>query len=131
MDTHKKIREHISTLSDGALSDSDLELALAALQCADGQQAWNAYHRIGDVLRAQATPELSDDFADKLAARLDAEPAPLRKFTRAPAAPAGPAAEQRSSVAAPALQQGQAAKSATAADGPAVAQAQPAVISVS
>jgi sigma-E factor negative regulatory protein RseA len=83
MDTHKKIREHISTLSDGALSNSDLELALAALQSADGQQAWNTYHRIGDALRAQATPELSDAFADKLAARLALEPAPARRAARA------------------------------------------------
>ena len=78
MDTHKKIREHISTLSDGALSASDLELALAALQTADGQQAWNTYHRIGDVLRAQASADLSPGFAERLAARLAAEPAPTR-----------------------------------------------------
>ena len=83
MDTHKKIREHISTLSDGELSDADLELAFAALQCADGQQAWNTYHRIGDVLRAQASPDLSDAFAAKLAERLAAEPAPGKRAARA------------------------------------------------
>jgi sigma-E factor negative regulatory protein RseA len=111
MDTHKKIREHISTLSDGELSPADLELALAALQSADGQQAWNTYHRIGDILRAQATPELSDGFADQLAERLAAEPAPQRRAARVAARhsadpvlqgathavagsePAGPAAE--------------------------------------
>ena len=86
MDTHKKIREHISALSDGELSKDDLELAFAALQSADGQQAWTVYHRIGDVLRAQATPELSDTFADKLAARLAAEPAPGKRVARAAAA---------------------------------------------
>ena len=83
MDTHKKIREHISTLSDGELSDGDLELALAALQSSDGQQAWNTYHRIGDVLRAQASPDLSDAFAAKLAERLAAEPAPGKRAARA------------------------------------------------
>lgn len=83
MDTHKKIREHISTLGDGELSDADLELALAALQANDGQQAWNTYHRIGDVLRAQATPELSEGFAARLAERLAAEPAPARRAARA------------------------------------------------
>lgn len=88
MDTHKKIREHISTLSDGELSDADLELALAALQSGDGQQAWNTYHRIGDVLRAQGTPELSDAFADKLAERLAGEPAPGRRAARNGGAPA-------------------------------------------
>ena len=79
MDTYKKIREHISTLSDGELSDADLELAVAALQSADGQQAWSTYHRIGDVLRAQCPPELSDAFADTLAQRLAVEPAPGKR----------------------------------------------------
>ena len=83
MDTHKKIREHISALSDGALSASDLELAFAALQTADGKQAWNTYHRIGDVLRAQASPELSCAFEQKLAERLAGEPAPLKRTARA------------------------------------------------
>ena len=79
MDTQKKIREHISALSDGELATSDLELAFAALRAADGEQAWNTYHRIGDVLRAQATPDLSDDFTERLAARLVGEPAPARR----------------------------------------------------
>ena len=82
MDTHKKIREHISALSDGELPAQDLELAFAALQTADGRQAWQAYHRIGDVLRAQATPEMSDAFAQKLAERLAGEPAPLKRALR-------------------------------------------------
>lgn len=69
MDTQKKIREHVSALGDGELATSDLELAFAALRAADGEQAWNTYHRIGDVLRAQATPDLSDDFTERLAAR--------------------------------------------------------------
>jgi sigma-E factor negative regulatory protein RseA len=73
MDTNKKIREHISALSDGALHPDDLELALAALQAPDGRQAWEVYHRIGDVLRAQASPDLSPDFSARLAARLAAE----------------------------------------------------------
>jgi sigma-E factor negative regulatory protein RseA len=79
MDTHKKIREHISALSDGELPASDLELAFAALQGADGQGAWNTYFRIGDELRAQATPALSDQFGARLAARLAAEPAHGKK----------------------------------------------------
>jgi sigma-E factor negative regulatory protein RseA len=130
MDTHKKIREHISTLSDGALSDADLELALAALVSADGQQAWNTYHRIGDVLRSQATPELSDAFAEKLAARLAAEPVPLRKAVRPEPLP-----ETRAGIASPMTQQqaitAGAAASDAVADAVAVSQAKPAVISVS
>lgn len=73
MYTHKKLREHISALADGALPDSELELALAALQEPDGRRAWELYHRIGDALRAAASPEPSADFPSKLGARLAAE----------------------------------------------------------
>lgn len=83
MDTHKKIREHISALSDGELPAADLELALAALQGADGQHAWNTYFRIGDELRAQATPGLSAGFEERLAERLAAEPAHARRVATA------------------------------------------------
>jgi sigma-E factor negative regulatory protein RseA len=79
MDTHKKIREHVSALSDGELPAPDIELAFAALQEADGEYAWGAYHRIGDVLRGQATPELSEHFNQRLAARLAAEPTHVRR----------------------------------------------------
>lgn len=100
MDTHKKIREHISALSDGELATSDLELAFAALRAADGEQAWNTYHRIGDALRAQATPDLSDDFSERLAARLAGEPAPARRTAGAANAAFEPGAAQPAPVAA-------------------------------
>jgi sigma-E factor negative regulatory protein RseA len=73
MDTNKKIREHVSALKDGELSESDIELAFAALNEEDGRQAWEVYHRIGDVMRAEASADLSPGFAARLAARLDAE----------------------------------------------------------
>jgi sigma-E factor negative regulatory protein RseA len=79
MDTHKKIREHISALVDGELSRDNLELAMAALQSADGRQVWHAYHRIGDALRAAPVAELSDNFGARLAARLAQEAAHGRK----------------------------------------------------
>ena len=102
MDTHKKIREHISALSDGELAASDLELAFAALRATDGEQAWSTYNRIGDVLRAEATPNLSDEFNARLAARLAAEPSHVRRApspapaarAQAPSAPA-PGAEAK------------------------------------
>lgn len=75
MDTNKKIREHISALGDGELPASDIELAFAALHSEDGHHAWEVYHRIGDAMRAQASPDLSPGFAARLAARLAAEPA--------------------------------------------------------
>lgn len=104
MDTHKKIREHISALSDGELPASDLELAFAALQSADGQAAWNTYFRIGDELRAQATPALSDGFSAALASRLAAEPPPGKKADAHAGAQPVPPAAGKAGEAAPAAQ---------------------------
>ncbi len=73
MDTHKKIREHISAMVDNELSVADVELAMAALQTADGQQAWHTYHRIGDALRAHPGPEPSEGFSERLARKLALE----------------------------------------------------------
>ena len=137
MDTHKKIREHISALADGALPADDVELALAALQTADGRQAWDVYHRIGDTLRNQATPELSDGFSARLAARLALEAAPGKRTPRKRAAPRseGTAAALSNGKAAPAA--GPAGVGASAAhddatlDAKAVVKPKPAVASVS
>ena len=88
MDTNKKIREYISAFADGELSDADLELALAALREADGRQAWDLYHRIGDALRSEpGQAELSPGFAIRLADKLAAEPMPLRRGVGRPASP--------------------------------------------
>lgn len=90
MDTNKKIREYISAFADGELPDADLELALAALREADGQQTWDLYHRIGDALRGEPVgAELSPGFALRLADRLAAEPTPLRRAVARPATAAG------------------------------------------
>jgi sigma-E factor negative regulatory protein RseA len=83
METNKKIREHISTLSDGELPSTEIELAFAALRTADGHHAWEVYHQIGDVLRAQAAPDLSPEFSIRLAARLAAESLPSRRRAEA------------------------------------------------
>jgi sigma-E factor negative regulatory protein RseA len=87
MDANKKNREFISALSDGELPDIDLELAMAALDGPEGQQAWGLYHRIGDALRAEATPDLSSVFSERLAARLAAEPLPGKRTATASEAP--------------------------------------------
>lgn len=83
MDANKKNREFISAFSDDALAAIDQELALAALDGPEGQQAWELYHRIGDVLRAEAAPELSSGFSERLAARLAAEPLPGKRSVTA------------------------------------------------
>jgi sigma-E factor negative regulatory protein RseA len=75
MDANKKNREHISALGDGELPDTEVELAFAALHSEDGKQAWVTYHHIGDAIRAQATPDLSEGFQARLSARLAQEPA--------------------------------------------------------
>ncbi|MRW84196.1 transcriptional regulator [Pseudoduganella sp. FT26W] len=92
MDTDKKLREHISALADGALPDSERELALAALDTDNGQAAWRAYHLIGDVLRSTPGGDLSDGFGAALAARLAAEPAHAPVAAQAPALEDQPAA---------------------------------------
>ena len=79
MDTHKKIREHISAFADGASPAADVELALAALQGDDGRRTWALYHAIGDALRADPGPPLSNGFAARIAARLAQEPAPAKR----------------------------------------------------
>ena len=90
MDTNKKNRELISALTDGETPDVDQELALAALSTPEGRQAWALFHHIGDVLRAAPAPDLSPGFAERLAARLDAEPLPGKR-TAAPSDAAGQA----------------------------------------
>ena len=92
MDTQNKILEHISALSDGELPASDLELAFAALRLPDGERAWNTYHRIGDVLRAQASPDLSGAFNLRLSASLAFEPTYKLRAAPAPAHTGGGAA---------------------------------------
>jgi sigma-E factor negative regulatory protein RseA len=79
MDINKKIREHISALGDGELPADELELAFAALQEPSGRAAWDLYHRIGDVLRAQPVPDLSPDFQARLAERLAQEAVPAKR----------------------------------------------------
>lgn len=74
MDTQKRLHEHISALADGELSDSERELAFAALDTPEGQAAWHAYHLAGDVLRNTPSGELSGGFNARLTAALDAEP---------------------------------------------------------
>ncbi|APA67783.1 RseA family anti-sigma factor [Janthinobacterium sp. 1_2014MBL_MicDiv] len=93
MDTHARLHETISALADGELAASELELAFAALDTEEGRLAWEAYRRIGDVLRSDRRGhELSADFDARLAACLAGEaasvPAPLSSVS-APGVPPG------------------------------------------
>ncbi|WP_050476684.1 sigma-E factor negative regulatory protein [Herbaspirillum rhizosphaerae] len=76
MDTKEISREQISALADGELVDAHVNVALAVLRQPEEQITWDLYHQIGDVLRSDEMAfSLSEGFAAKMSARLDAEPA--------------------------------------------------------
>ncbi|TCS34341.1 RseA-like anti sigma(E) protein [Paucimonas lemoignei] len=75
METREKTQEQISALADDELSDSQIEVALAALRDPDARADWELYHQIGDILRSDdMAVTLSDGFSARMAARLEAEP---------------------------------------------------------
>ncbi len=75
MNTNVRTQEQISALADGELTDSQFDLALAALRHPERQADWDTYHQIGDVLRSDDMAfAMSDDFSTRMAARLAAEP---------------------------------------------------------
>ncbi len=75
MDTKEISREQISALTDGELVDAHVSMALAVLRQPEEQVTWDLYHQIGDVMRSEEMAfSLSDGFAAKMSARLDAEP---------------------------------------------------------
>ncbi|HZW12760.1 MAG TPA: sigma-E factor negative regulatory protein [Noviherbaspirillum sp.] len=76
MKTKEMAREDISALADGELAGHHVEMAFAALRQKEGRADWDVYHQIGDVLRSDdMAVTLSPGFAERMAARLDAEPA--------------------------------------------------------
>ncbi|MDB5776239.1 MAG: histidine kinase [Herbaspirillum sp.] len=76
MDTKELSREQISAFVDGELSETQVEVVMAALRTEQGQAAWNEYHLVGDAARSDETAiAMSPGFMSKLSARLDAEPA--------------------------------------------------------
>lgn len=74
MITNKNAGERLSALVDGEVDDASLDAALASLRNAKGDEDWEIYHRIGEVLRSEelAAP-LSAGFAARMAERLEAE----------------------------------------------------------
>ncbi len=82
MDIPTRMHEHLSALADGELTDSERELALAALATPAGQRSWLAYHVTRAALRADPGPEsalAATDLGARLAARLALEPAYSRQ----------------------------------------------------
>lgn len=75
MRTNEISREQISALADGVLDDPQIDIALTALRQDAVRADWEVYHQIGDVLRSDdMAVTLSPGFAERMAARLDAEP---------------------------------------------------------
>lgn len=97
MITNKNMREQISALADGEVSDASLDAALALLRDSQSKEDWEIYHRIGDVLKSDELDQpLSAGFAARMAARLDAEaphvqtaPQPASHVTEVESLPAG------------------------------------------
>jgi sigma-E factor negative regulatory protein RseA len=99
MDTPRRLHDPISALVDGEASDDELDLAMAALTAPEGQTAWIAYHLIGDVLRADASgADLGVGFSARLAACLDAEPAPGETLATAAAPATTPSSPETAAV---------------------------------
>lgn len=72
------MQEQLSALADGELTADELTAALAYAESETGQQAWQLYHLVGDVLRS---PELAHhsqhDVLSGLRSRLAQEGPPL------------------------------------------------------
>lgn len=77
------MKQHISTLMDGEMSDEDAEILLDKIKYdAKAQQEWLSFHLIGDALRQ--SDGLSRGVGNSFFERLHAEPtvlAPQRKRT--------------------------------------------------
>ncbi len=71
-----KIRaERLSSLLDGELDEKELDALLLALNDEDALQDWDSYQQIGVALRGEAHVAMSSDFATRVAAQLQNEPA--------------------------------------------------------
>ena len=77
------MKDRISALMDGELDErSATQLIEAAGRDREAKEAWRTYHLISDAMRD--TPVLSDGFAARVAATLEAEPTVLAPRRLAP-----------------------------------------------
>lgn len=78
MDSGEMNRQRISALVDGELDAAEARDLLGRMHDSEARTTWNAYHRIGDIIRNDAMArDLSRDFSARMAERLAAEPALL------------------------------------------------------
>jgi sigma-E factor negative regulatory protein RseA len=72
----KMALERISELVDGESESGNWDAAFVQLKDEQGKEAWELYHHVGDLLRSDDLDvPLSVNFAARMKARLDAEPA--------------------------------------------------------
>ena len=69
------MEEQISRLMDGELEGAEADAAIRQVKGPDGVASWVCYHIIGDALRRCGEP--TPGFAERFAARLEAEPTVL------------------------------------------------------
>lgn len=75
MNKRKMTQEHISAFADSELTDQEFAAVLVALRAPEQREAWDVYHRIGDVLRSEDLAyEMRPQAQLRMAALLDAEP---------------------------------------------------------
>lgn len=86
MNMKKMTQEHISAFVDAELADQEITAILSALRSPEQRQAWDVYHRIGDVLRSEDLAcEMRPSAQARMTALLEAEPvifAPAQKTGR-------------------------------------------------
>lgn len=75
MNMKKMTHEHISAFADAELADKEITAVLSSLRSPEQRAAWDAYHRIGDILRSEDLAyEMRPAAQARMAALLDAEP---------------------------------------------------------
>ncbi len=75
MNMKKMTHEHISAFADAELAEKEIARVLSSLRVPEQREAWDAYHRIGDILRSEELAyEMRPEAQAKMAALLDAEP---------------------------------------------------------
>lgn len=75
MNMRKMTHEHISAFADSELTDQEFAAVLVALRDPVRREAWDVYHRIGDVLRSEDLAyEMRPQAQQRMTALLDAEP---------------------------------------------------------
>ena len=53
MNMKKMTHEHISAFADSELAEKEITRVLSSLRVPEQREAWDVYHRIGDILRSE------------------------------------------------------------------------------